>query len=386
MVSISSERVAHDPAVQPFVVDVPEAVLEDLYDRLSHTRWPDEPAGSDWNYGTHLGFMKRLVSHWRERFDWRAHEKAINAHPHFLTRVEGEALHFVHVRGQGENPTPLLVANGWPSNFYELLPLIPRLTAEQDGLSFDVIIASLPGFGFSEPPRTCGVNLGRIAERFATLMTRLGYDRFMVHGSDLGAGAVQFLALQNPERVTALHQCNVYWNLPKPPDATPEELDYYQRGQAWAMSEGAYGMIQATKPQSLAFGLNDSPAGMAAWIVEKFRTWSDCGGDVEKSYSLDTLCALLTITWVTGTIGSSMRLYAEVARDPGMKRLAEKTKAPVAVAMFPKDLVPAPRAFGQRWLNLRRWTDMPRGGHFAALEQPDLLARDIRDFARELRT
>jgi pimeloyl-ACP methyl ester carboxylesterase len=297
--------------------------------------------------------------------------------------IEGETLHFLHARGRGKTPVPLLMANGWPSNFYELLPLIPRLIEEKDGICFDVIIASLPGYGFSEPPRAPGVNLSRIGERFALLMTNLGYDRFMVHGSDLGAGAVQMTALLHPDRVMAMHHCNVYWNLPKPPDASQEEKDYFQRGQAWAMQEGAYGMIQATKPQTLAFGLADSPAGMAAWIVEKFRTWSDCDGDVEKSYSLDTLCTLLTIYWVTGTIGSSMRLYAEVARDPDMKRMAEKTRAPVAVAMFPKDLVPAPRAFGERWLNLKRWTEMPRGGHFAALEQPDLLADDIRAFAAE---
>ena len=377
-------RAAVDASIQPFHINVSDAVLKDLKARLGQTRWPDEVAGAEWNYGANLEFMRRLLDHWQHRFDWRVQEQALNEFPQFQTAIGDENLHFVHVRGAGEHAIPLLLVNGWPSNFYELLPLVPRLTKETNGVSFDVVIASLPGFGFSDRPHQPGMNLSRIGERLAVLMTRLGYERFMVHGSDMGAGALQLIASLYPDRVIAMHQCNVYWNLPKPENATKEEQEYFKRGQEWAAKEAAYGMVQSTKPQNLAFGLNDSPAGLAAWIVEKFRAWSDCDGEVEKSYPLDTLCTLLTIYWVTETIGSSMRLYAEVMRDPKIKLLEKKTKAPVGVAMFPKDLVPAPRAWGERWLNLKRWTDMPRGGHFAALETPDLLSDDIRAFAAEI--
>jgi pimeloyl-ACP methyl ester carboxylesterase len=370
-----------DKSIRPFQIEVPEVVLQELRERLSRTRWPDEIEGSRWSYGADLAFLRRLAEYWANQFDWRSQEAAINQIPHFQTTIEGENLHFFHVRGMGERSPPLLLVNGWPSNFYELLPLVPLLTKEQDNLAFDLVIPSLPGFGLSERSRKSGMNLTKMAERFAVLMQRLGYNRYFVHGEDLGGGIAILLALNHPANVVGLHTANVFWGYPHPENPTNEEQEFIQRLQVRQAQEAAYAMEQSTKPQTLAYGLNDSPVGLAAWIVEKFRSWSDCRGDIESVYSLATLCTILTIYWATETIGSSMRLYFEAGRDPNMQSLGTKTRAPAAVAVFPKDVMPAPRAWGERWLNLHRWTEMPRGGHFPGLEVPELLAGDIRAFA-----
>lgn len=363
--------------MEPFQVHLDETVLADLRTRLAQTRWPDAVA-ADWSQGTPLPFLQHLCDHWANRFDWRAQEARLNALPQFRTEVNGVGLHLVHARADGGNGTPLLISNGWPSSIFEYVELIPRLTAA----GFDVVAPALPGYGWSDRPTAPGVNPSRIATLFAGLMTQLGHDRFIAHGSDMGAGVVERLRQTIPGRLLGVHFSNVYWGYPRPPDPTLEEQKYFDAAKAWQAAEGAYAMLHGTKPQTLASALNDSPAGLAAWIVEKFQAW--CDGDAEQVFGLDELCANLTVYWATGTIGSSMRLYAEAFADRGTRHALEKGDVPVGVIVFPHDILPAPRSWGERWLNLVHWTEAPRGGHFPGWETPDLLAEDLARFRNAL--
>lgn len=365
-------------AARPFAANVPDVALDDLRDRLRRTRWPDQIEGQGWRYGTELGFLRRLCEHWSDRFDWRAAEARLNALPQFRANVDGTGLHYVHARSDIDDAVPLLLTNGWPSSIFEYLDIIPRLSAS----GFDVVAPALPGYGFSDRPTAPGMNSTRIAELFAGLMSELGYDRFLAHGSDMGAGVVEQMWRRYADRLLGVHYSNVYWGYPKPDDPSPEEQAYLESVQGWQFAEGAYEMLQGSKPQTLSYGLNDSPAGLAAWIVEKFRSWSD--GDPEQVFGLDGLCANLTLYWITETIGSSVRLYAEAFADTEAQAPPEKGEVPVGVIVFPKDILPAPRARGERWLNLVHWTEAPRGGHFPAWETPDLLAEDIRAFASRI--
>lgn len=359
----------------PFTIRIAEAMLNDLRERLGRTRWPDQLEGQDWRYGTELGFLKRLCEHWGERFDWRAAEARLNALPQSRVTVDGVGLHLVHARSDAAQAVPLLMTNGWPSSIFEYLDIIPRLTAA----GFHVVAPALPGYGFSDRPTSPGMNSTRISDLFAGLMAELGYNRFLIHASDMGAGVAERLRGRHPDRLIGVHFSNVYWGYPKPDDPSSEEQAYLAEVQRWQFAEGAYAMVQGTKPQTLSYGLNDSPAGLAAWIVEKFRSWSD--GEIEQVYGLDGLCANLTVYWVTQTIGSSVRLYAEAFADSEAQKPPEKGEVPVGVIVFPKDILPAPRAWGERWLNLVQWTEAPRGGHFPAWEAPDLLATDLRAFS-----
>ncbi|MDC0674565.1 epoxide hydrolase family protein [Nannocystis radixulma] len=363
--------------VQPFTVAVPEAALTDLRRRLAQTRFTDAlaDAGPDW--GIEPAALRALVAHW-QRFDWRAAEAAINAFPAFRAQIGGTGVHFVHVRGRAPRRLPIVLTNGWPSCFTELLRLVPLLTEPVDGVAFDVVIPSLPGYGFSDRPSRSGMNITRIAALWAELMAGLGYPRFFAHGSDMGAGVVERLRADHAERVLGIHMVNVFWGYPRPPAPTPAEAAYLERGPQWQQREGAYAAIHATRPHTISAGLNDSPAGLAAWIGEKFAAWS------ERPPSLDALCTILTIYWVTETIASSQRLYREAFADAGAMAPPPRRGPPVAVAIFPGDILPAPRAWGERWFELARWTEMPRGGHFPGLEAPDLLAADIRAFAAGL--
>ncbi|OJH42512.1 epoxide hydrolase family protein [Cystobacter ferrugineus] len=368
---------------RPYTVAVPDAVLEDLRTRLERTRLTDTVEGGGWDWGMDPDALRTLLDHWRG-FDWRAAEAAINAVPAFRAKLDGLGLHFVHVRGEGERRLPILLTNGWPSCFTECLPLVPLLTREVDGLSFDVVIPSLPGYGFSDRPRAPGMNITRIAGLWAKLMAGLGYDRFLAHGSDMGAGVVERLRANHAGQLLGIHMVNVNWFYPPPDGLSSEEKDYLQRARQWQMREGAYSMLHGSKPRTIAVGLNDSPAGLAAWIGEKFHGWTDGGGRLDGAVSLDALCTVLTIYWVTGTIGSSQWLYREAFTDAGVMSPPPKQGVPVGVAIFPKDILPAPRAWGERWLDIQRWTELPRGGHFPGFETPELLAGDIRGFAKEL--
>jgi microsomal epoxide hydrolase len=376
----------------PFRIAVPDTTLEDLQRRLAMTRWPDSVEGAGWEYGTDLAYLKELVEYWRTSFDWRAQERALNAFAQFRAEIDGFGLHFIYERGKGPAPLPILLSHGWPDSIARMQKLIPRLTdpAAHGGDprdSFDVIVPSLPGFGFSDRPSTRGFGVGRIATLFSKLMhDELGYERYAAHGGDWGSAITRELAVRAPAQLIGIHLTDIpYWRLPPIPaserDAAIDE--YFEASRHWGRTEGAYAAIQGTKPQSLGVGLNDSPAGLAAWIIEKFRSWSDCGGELERCYTQDELLTNITIYWATQTIHSACRIYYESLRErPEPKG---RVDVPTGVAMFPKELIVAPRAYGERFFNIQRWSEMPRGGHFAALEQPDMLANELREFYRPLR-
>jgi pimeloyl-ACP methyl ester carboxylesterase len=359
---------------ESFRIDVPEPVLDDLRERLGRTRWPDAVA-DDWDRGTAPGALRELVEHWRDGFDWPAAQARLNALDHRRARVDGFGLHFVRAGTPGAQP--LLLLHGWPDSFLRFEALLPLLSD-----AFDLVVPSIPGYGFSDRPTGPGVGPDRIADLFAGLMTDLGLERFGVHGGDLGSGIGEQLAHRHGERLVGLHLTDVpWWHLfaVDPATLSEPERDFLERGTRWSREEGAYALLQSTRPQTLAYALNDSPAGLAGWFLEKFRAWSDCGGDVFSRFSPDLLATNLTIYWVTETAGSAARLYYDtMTADRGDAK--GRVEVPTAVASFPKDLVPAPREFAERWFDVRRWTEMPRGGHFAAWEEPRLLADDLRAF------
>ena len=382
--------------IQPFEVHVSEPVLEDLHDRLAHTRWPDEVTGSGWDYGSNLAYTKELVDYWHTRFDWRAQEKAINAFNHFQANVDGLWVHFVHERGKGPHPIPLLLTHGWPGPFTEMLKILPLLTdpASHGGDpadSFDVVVPSLPGYGFFGKPTQGGMSVLKVADLWGRLMAGLDYQRFGAHGGDWGAAITLRLGSAFPKMVIGSHVTLVTLATLRPylgpgsRELTEAEKGLLEERANWFETEGGYSHIQRTRPQTLSYGLNDSPAGLAAWLVEKFRSWTDCGGDVERKFTKDELLTYITLYWVTETIGSSTRLYYESFRDPWVFQPDEKVTVPCGVALFPKEIAHPPREWAERSLNIQRWTKMPRGGHFAALEEPELLAEDIRAFFRPLR-
>ena len=362
----------------PFAIRIEDEVLDDLRMRLRRTRWPDQVEAAGWEQGTELETLRSLVAYWAEEFDWRAYERELNALPQF----KADGIHFVHARGPGPPAQPILVVNGWPSCFLEELPLVPLLTP-----SFDVVIPSLPGYGFSDRPRTAGMTPRAIAERFAELMGGLGYDRFVAHGSDFGAEVVTQLALAHPDRVIGVHLSTFDWrpHLSRPLSAA--EREYVEARDRYGERESAYDELQSTKPQTLGYGLNDSPAGLAGWVLEKWRSWSDCDGDVIGRFGAGFLCALLTIYWATETATSSMRLYYEHRWRQRPLGPGDYVEAPTAVALFRRNVageVAPPREWAERLFNVRRWTEMPRGGHFAATEEPRLLATDISAFLTQL--
>jgi pimeloyl-ACP methyl ester carboxylesterase len=377
----------------PFRIHVPDHVLLDLRQRIAGTRWPDEVEDAGWDYGTNLGFLRDLLAYWADGFDWRAQEERLNAWTHFRAEVDGLAVHFLHERGSGPRPLPIVVSHGWPSTFVENLELVPRLAHPEryggDAAdAFDVVAPSLPGFGFSARPRRRGTTKTRIAALWAELMTRhLGYPRFAARGGDIGSGISAFLGLDHPAQVVGIHVSDAIRPYLGPGAAplTPAEERFLAEEREWMAKEGAYDHQQATKPQTLAYGLHDSPAGLAAWIVEKLRSWSDCGGDLERRFSRDEVLTHLTIYWATETIHSANRIYFE--RDREARRLAagQRVEVPCAVTIFPGDIDHPPREWAERAYRVERWTEMPRGGHFAGHEEPDLLAQDIREFFRPLR-
>jgi len=379
-------------STSPYTISVPDAVLDDLRNRLAHTRWPDEVEGGGWDYGTSLEYLKELVGYWQQTFDWRAQEAMLNQFSHFRADIDGLHIHFLHQRGKGPNPTPLILTHGWPDSFYRMYKLIPRLTDPESfggdpADSFDVVVPSLPGFGFSDRPGH-PLTQAQTAELWARIMgEELGYSRYLAAGGDFGSGITQFLAHAHPESVAGIHVTDLgFYNLQAgQPDLSPAEQRYLGAQQGWFFQEGAYGMIQGSKPQTLAYGLEDSPAGLAGWIVEKFRSWSDCDGNVENRFSKDELLTNITIYWATQTIRSSFGYYRNIGSSPVQP--GEHIEVPAGFARFPKDIpgIDPPQELAERHLRIARWTMMPRGGHFAALEEPDLLAEDLRDFARPLR-
>ncbi len=383
-------------SIQSFKIAIPQATLDDLRERLARTRWPDEVEGAGWDYGTNLGYMKDFADYWQHLYDWCKQEAALNTFAHFKAEVDGIGIHFIHERGQGPNPTPIILTHGWPDSFYRMHKIIPMLTdparfGGDPADSFDVIVPDLPGFGFSDRPRKPGMTLARTAEIWSRLMTDvLGYQRYAAAGGDFGSVVTQLLALAHPESVAGIHVTDLgfYTLNAYQSDLTAAEKQYVGANQGWFFQEGAYAMLHASKPQTLAYGLNDSPVGLAAWMVEKFRAWSDCDGDVEKRFSKDELLTHVMIYWVTQTIHSSIRNYYKDLAMPQPLKPGQHIEVPAGFARFPKDLPPGvtlPRELAERHLRVRQWTEMPRGGHFAALEEPGLLVEDMRAFIHRLR-
>ncbi len=368
---------------QPFTYRAAEDDLDDLRRRLGATRLP-APLGSGWDYGVEHDYLAGLVRHWATDFDWRAVESRIAAVPNFTALLGDRPVHFVHVKGAGPDSIPLLMTHGWPSSFLEMLDILPRLTNDLDGLSFDVVVPSMPGYGFSPAPASDGRSPFALAELWVELMRDvLGYDRFIAHGGDIGAGVTISIARRHPEAVLGIH-LTTDWSDDRLARAStdPEDRSYLRRVRAWEREESAYGDIQGTKPQTLAVGLNDSPAGLAAWIVEKWRAWSDRDGGDGPPFAPDQVLATATLYWLTNSIGTSFLPYYRY-RHTRRTGPTSPVVAPVGIARMPGDEPGSPsRSVAARQFNLVHWTDMPRGGHFAATEVPELLAQDLRAVAR----
>jgi microsomal epoxide hydrolase len=379
-------------SIQPFKINIPQATLDDLRERLARTRWPDEVEGAGWDYGTNVGYLKSLVDYWQHEFDWRKQEAKLNTYTQFRADIDGLNIHFIHERGKGPNPIPLILTHGWPDSFYRMHKIIPMLTDPESfggnaADSFDVIVPSIPGFGFSDSVRKPGWTVKQTAELWTSLMREvLGYQRYAAAGGDGGSPISQLLALNNPTSVIGIHLTDIGFQATMnldPSSLTPAEQQYLGAMQQRFFQEGGYVMIQSTKPQTLAYGLNDSPIGLAAWIIEKFYGWSDIDGNIEREYTKDELLTNIMIYWVTQTINPSIRSYYEESHAPSLKP-GQRVAVPVAMALFPKD-TPPPRALAERTLRIERWTEMPRGGHFPALEVPELYAGDLQAFFRSLR-
>jgi pimeloyl-ACP methyl ester carboxylesterase len=379
-------------AIVPFKIQVPEETLRDLKARLARTRFPDEISGTGWDYGTDLAYLKSLVAYWRDRFDWRAQERKLNEFDQYKTTIDGLEIHFIHQKSKVANAFPLAVTHGWPGSIVEFTKVIGPLTdpVKYGGRAedaFNVVAISLPGFGFSGKPAERGYSPEKMGTIIAKLMARLGYQRYGVQGGDWGGIISRLVALDDPTHVAGLHLNFCIAGPPagvaNPNDGVPPvELQRYQARQTYMENERAYQQIQGTKPQTLGFSLDDSPAGLAAWIVEKFHAWCDCDGNVESRFTKDELLTNVTLYWVTQTGTSSTRIYFEnrvAAGNPG------KVTVPTACALFPKEITVPPRKWVEARYNLVRWTEMPRGGHFAALEQPELLVNDVRAFFHDLR-
>jgi pimeloyl-ACP methyl ester carboxylesterase len=382
--------------ITPFAIHIEDSALADLRRRLAATRWPDELAAEPWAYGADLAALRRMTDYWRETFDWRAAEAAINRLAQFTTEIDGIRIHFIHERGNGPAPMPVIISHGWPGSFVEMLDIIPLLAdpARHGGDAadaFDVIVPSLPGYGFSGRPAAPGMTPLAMAEIFALLMARLGYAAYGVQGGDWGATISTWLARRYPGRVTAIH-LNWIPGAYQPPmgGGAPPFSEAEKAFQARMVAQASSGVsthtgIHASRPQTLGYALNDSPAGLAAWLIDKFRMIADCGGDIESAITLDRLLTNVSVYWFTETITSAIRLYKEAQATPLKFMPGERITPPLGFASFPGEVASPPRAWVDRVYNVRRWTEMQRGGHFAAMEQPQALAEDIRAFFRPYR-
>jgi pimeloyl-ACP methyl ester carboxylesterase len=383
---------AHD--LRPFQLAVPESVLEDLRQRLSRTRLPDEPPQAPWSTGTSVTYLKGLLDYWRDGFDWRAQEAKLNAFRQFTVPLAGIDLHFIHEQGKGPKPMPLLLSHGWPGSVIEFHKVLPMLTdparfGADPADAFTVVAPSLPGYVFSFKPDQKRFSLEQIAEVFAELMTSvLGYERFGAQGGDWGGFVSSRLGYAFPQRMIGIH-LNLLAIRRDPKmvaDPTPEEKVFLDQLSHFLKEETGYQWIQGTKPTTLAFGLTDSPAGLAAWLVEKFRTWTDCDGNPENALTRDEMLTDIMLYWVTGAIGSSFWPYYARMHGPWPIPEGKTVDVPTGYVAFPKEILRPPRSVAQRmYTNIQRWTVMPKGGHFAALEQPEALAREVREFFRPLR-
>jgi len=378
--------------MEPYKINLPDTVFEDLRRRLSETRWPAQ-IGIGWEYGTDLTYLMELCEYWRTKFDWRAQEETLNQFDHFKTEIDDLSVHFVHQRSKEKNALPIVIIHGWPGSIFEFVKIIGPLSdpvsyggkAED---AFHVVCVSMPGFGFSDSPKKPGFDIRQVAETVAKLMAKLGYEKYGAQGGDWGSSVSSWLG-----SIDAGHVCGIHLNLVavSPPkgmrtpleNLSPQEIVHMERRQKFMKYEVGYREIQSTKPLTLSYALNDSPAGLAGWMVEKFRSWSDCAGDIESKFTKDELLTNITIYWATQTIDSSMRIYYETRKTKNF--YPQRVHVPTGCAIFPEEILNVPRKWAEKVYHIERWTKMPFGGHFAALEAPDLLVEDIRAFFRHLR-
>jgi pimeloyl-ACP methyl ester carboxylesterase len=375
--------------IEPFTVPYDPGAVEDLHRRLDHTHWPGDGLYENAEYGLRPAFLREICRFWRHSFSWEEEVLKLREQPHFLFESAGNRIHFLHWRGVGPNPKPLIVTHGWPGSFLEMEKIAPRLAdpaafGGDPKNAFHVVVPSLPGFGFSRLPAGGAIDNFRVAALWVSLMEELGYPRFAAQGGDIGAGVGTALGLTHPDRLIGLH-LNYIPGSYRPPgftqtEMTPEDESYLHTLDRWNQENGAYSHMHRSRPYSAMYGLLDSPVGLAAWILEKFRDWSDCGGDVYRRFSRGELLRNLTLYWMTGTIGSSFLIYAGNAKRPLAFAPGQFISAPCAIAHFPKELSIPPRPWVNRGYNVQRWTAFSSGGHFAALEEPELLAEDIRSF------
>ncbi|WP_020018264.1 epoxide hydrolase family protein [Promicromonospora sukumoe] len=378
-------------APQPFAPQATPEAIEDLRARLRATRWPDSPEDVGWSLGTDLDYLRELVAYWTDGFDWRAQEAELTRLPRFRAGIGGLGIHFVHARAVAPSGPvlPLVLSHGWPDSFWRYSKVVPLLAdpgahGADPADAFDVVVPDMPGFGYSDRPTGQPLSSIAVAGLWAGLMTVLGYERFGAAGGDIGSHVSRYLALDHPDRVVAVHRTD--GGLPvfagDPATLQPEERAWFAETATWSATEGAYGAMHRTKPQTAAAALNDSPAGLAAWIVEKLRAWSF--GDLEDAYTRDEILTNITIYWLTGTIGSSMRMYHANGAIPA-RQVTRRVEVPSGFSLFPGDIVRPPRAWLERTANTVRVTEPERGGHFAAFEEPELYAQELRDFFRPYR-
>ncbi|MGH2550709.1 MAG: epoxide hydrolase family protein [Thermomicrobiales bacterium] len=374
--------------IERLEIRIDDSVLDDLRDRLRRTRWIESAPGPSWGQGTDLGYLRHLTDYWLNEFDWRSQERHLNSFDHFITDLGGTKIHFVHARAKTGVGIPLVLTHGWPSTFAEYLPLVPLLIDPEahgiDGPAFDLVIPSLPGYGFSERPSRTGITTRSTGRLWHDLMRRLGYKRYGAGGGDFGSAVSTFMALDHPEPLLGIHLTNLDLSPhtgagSRPLSATEEQ--YLDKNNQWSQAERGYSSIQSTKPQTLGYGLNDSPVGLAAWLVEKWRSWTDSAGDVDRTFTRDHLLTTITLYWATQTIASSMRDYVD--NKASLIGPDDFVRTPTAIALFDHEFVSEgspPREWAERLYNVQRWTNMPRGGHFAPAEEPELLAQDIAKF------
>ncbi len=378
--------------METFKISLPDSVFEDLNRRLSETRWPTQ-IDSGWQYGTELTYLRDLCRYWQTKFDWRAQESTLNHFDQFKTKIDDLNVHFIHQQSKEKNALPLVITHGWPGSVFEFVKIIGPLTdpvayggkAED---AFHVVCMSMPGFGFSDPPKKPGFDVRQVAVTVAKLMAKLGYEKYGAQGGDWGSSVTSWLGSIDDEHVCGIHLNLVAVSPPKEwtsplQGLSKKEIAQLEERQKFMKYEVGYREIQSTKPQTLSYSLNDSPAGLAGWIVEKFRSWSDCAGDIESKFNKDELLANITIYWVTQTIDSSMRIYFETRKTKNF--YPQRVHVPTGCAIFPAEILNVPQSWARNVYNIKRWTEMPFGGHFAALEAPDLLVEDLRAFFRRLR-
>ena len=385
---MNDQTEADGTGIRPFRIDIPQDDLDDLRTRLAATRWPDQLPGTGWEYGIPLEVVQDLAAYWRDGYDWRVHERRLNAFPQFTTTIDGQNIHFLHVRSAEPGALPLIMTHGWPGSIVEFMNVIGSLTdpgahSGDPADAFHLVVPSIPGYGFSGPTRDRGWNTYRVARAWDELMGRLGYERYGAQGGDWGASISRDLGLVAPDHVIGVHLNMLFPQVRgEPADLTEQEKARLESLRRFRSDGSGYFTIQATRPQTVAYALTDSPAGLLAWIAEKFNEWTD--GGLPEAVDRDQLLTNVTVYWLTGTAGSSARLYFEAAHAGSWGPPAMST-VPTGVAVFPREIAPAIRRFAEQSNTIVHWSEFGRGGHFAAMEEPDLLVGDVRDFFRLFR-